>query len=93
MLTFISSHVIKDARSSETTRESFLRSFCHTRRLIETKEEEEYYIIMVLPIVASAVAGAGIKTVLDKTVLKKNDAKRIPKTTFVRARTSSSRPT
>ena len=30
---------------------------------------------MVLPIVASAVAGAGIKTVLDKTVLKnaKND--------------------
>ena len=30
---------------------------------------------MVLPIVASAVAGAGIKTVLDKTVLKKNDSK------------------
>ena len=28
---------------------------------------------MVLPIVASAFAGAGIKTVLDKTVLKKND--------------------
>jgi len=28
---------------------------------------------MVLPIVASAVAGAGIKTVLDKTLLKKND--------------------
>ena len=26
---------------------------------------------MVLPIVASAVAGAGIKTVLDKTLLKK----------------------
>lgn len=75
MLTFISSQVIKDARSSETTRESFLRSFCHTRRLIETKEEEEYYVIMVLPIVASAVAGAGIKTVLDKTVLKKNDSK------------------
>jgi len=30
-------------------------------------------IIMVLPIVASAVAGAGIKTVLDKTVLNKNN--------------------
>jgi len=28
---------------------------------------------MVSPIVASAVAGAGIKTVLDKTVFKKND--------------------
>ena len=52
--------------SPQNTRET--RTQIHARIYI-------HRIIMVLPIVASAVAGAGIKTVLDKTVLNNKNNK------------------
>jgi len=52
--------------SPQNTRET--RTHRYTRAYI-------HRIIMVLPIVASAVAGAGIKTVLDKTVLNNKNNK------------------